>query len=193
MKLKVGLFFGSFNPIHTGHLIIANAILESTDLQKIWFVVSPRNPLKESKSLLHEFDRLDMVRSAVFDNFNMEVSDVEFNLPKPSYTINTLTYLSEMYPDKEFAIIIGEDNLKIFPKWKNHNRILENYSLYVYPRPGNSHTTLKDHPKVTHVEAPTINISATFIRKYVQEGKSIQYLVPDSVRELIKEKKFYQN
>ena len=192
MSLKVGLFFGSFNPIHTGHLIIANAIVESTDIQKIWFVVSPHNPLKKSKSLLHEFDRLDMVRSAVFDNYNMEVSDVEFNLPKPSYTIDTLTYLSEMYPDKEFAIIIGEDNLEIFPKWKNYEKILENYSLYVYPRPGKTSPNLKDHPKVNFVEAPTINISATFIRKYVREGRSIQYLVPDQVAEIILAKKFYQ-
>lgn len=192
MKQKVGLFFGSFNPIHTGHLIIANAIVESTDIEKVWFVVSPRNPLKNSKSLLHEFDRLDMVRSAVFENYNMEVSDVEFNLPKPSYTIDTLTYLSEKHPEKEFAIIIGEDNLEIFPKWKNYERILDNYSLYVYPRPGKSNPTLIDHPKVTLVEAPTINISATFIRNYVREGRSIQYLVPDPVLEMIKDKKFYK-
>ena len=140
--MKVGLFFGSFNPIHTGHLIIANVMIESTDIQKVWFVVSPQNPLKKSKSLLHEFDRLDMVRAAAYDNYNLDVSDVEFNLPRPSYTIDTLVYLSEKHPDNEFVLIIGEDNLKSFPKWKNFESILKNYSLYVYPRRGSSESNL---------------------------------------------------
>ena len=190
--MKVGLFFGSFNPIHSGHLIIANTILESTDIQKIWFVVSPHNPLKKSKSLLHEFDRLDMVRAATNNNNNMEVSDVEFNLPKPSYTIDTLTYLSKNHPEMDFVLIIGEDNLESFSRWKNYEQILENYYLYVYPRPGEGKIDLSDHPKVNFVEAPIINISATFIRKQVKEGMPIQYLVPDAVIEIIIAKKFYQ-
>ena len=189
--MKIGLFFGSFNPIHSGHLTIANTIMESTDIMKIWFVVSPHNPLKKSKSLLHEFDRLDMVRAATNDNYNMEVSDVEFNLPKPSYTVNTMTYLSGKYPDEEFVLIIGEDNLESFPRWKNYKQILNNYSLYVYPRPGKTKVDLGDHPKVKFVEAPIIDISATFIRKYVKDGMSIQNLVPDPVIEIIREKKFY--
>jgi nicotinate-nucleotide adenylyltransferase len=155
--------------------------------------VSPHNPLKKSKSLLHEFDRLDMVRAATYDNYNLEVSDVEFNLPRPSYTIDTLTNLSEKHPDKDFALIIGEDNLESFPRWKNHEQILKNYSLFVYPRPGKAKADLMDHPKVNFVEAPTINISATFIRNYVKEGRSIQYLVPDPVAEIIRTKEFYQD
>lgn len=189
--MKIGLFFGSFNPIHTGHLIIANVMVETTDLDKIWFVVSPQNPFKPSKSLLHEFDRYDMVRAAIHDNYKFEASDIEFNLPKPSYTIHTLVHLSEKHPDKEFKVIVGEDNLDRFHNWKNHEQILENYGLYVYPRPHAQPSDLKMHPAVRMVAAPLIDISATFIRNNIRNGQSIRYLVPDAVDETIQAKKFY--
>lgn len=190
--MKIGLFFGSFNPIHSGHMIIASLMVERTDLNKVWFVVTPQNPHKRSKALLHEFDRLDMVRAAIYDNYDLDVCDIEFHLPKPSYTIDTLVHLSEKHPDKEFALIIGEDNLKQFPKWKNYNSIIENYSLYVYPRFSKEKSSLLNHEHVHYVEAPVLDISATFIRRMVKDGKSVRYLVPDPVDEMIRSKKFYQ-
>ncbi len=189
--MKIGLFFGSFNPIHTGHLIIANIMVETTDLEQVWFIVSPQNPFKKNNSLLHEFDRLDMVNAAIHDNYNLRSSDIEFNMPRPSYTIDTLTYLSEKHPGKEFRLIIGQDNLKNFPKWKNATLILEQYPLYVYPRPHAQPSDLILHPNVRQVEAPLIDISATFIRKCLEKGQSIKYLVHDSVEEMIRTKKFY--
>jgi nicotinate-nucleotide adenylyltransferase len=190
--MKIGLFFGSFNPIHMGHMIIANVMVETTDLDKVWFVVSPQNPFKPSKGLLHEFDRHDMVRAAAYDNYKFEVSDIEFHLPKPSYTIHTLVHLSEKHPDKEFIVIIGEDNLERFHNWKNHEQILNNYGLYVYPRPNAQPSELQSHPKVRMVDAPLIDISATFIRNIIKKGQSIRYLVPDSVEQIIRAKKFYE-
>jgi nicotinate-nucleotide adenylyltransferase len=191
--LKIGLFFGSFNPIHIGHLIIANIMAETTDLKKVWLVVSPQNPLKPGKGLLHEFDRYDMVQKAISDNFKLEVSDIEFHLPKPSYTIHTLIHLREKHPDKEFKVIIGEDNLTNFVKWKNHERILEDYGLYVYPRPLSEEqpSQLKQHPNVKMVEAPVLDISATFIRNRIRNRQSVRYLVPDAVEEMIRIKGFY--
>ena len=189
--MKVGLFFGSFNPIHMGHMIIANIMVETTDAEQVWFVVSPQNPFKKRASLLHEFDRIDMVNAAIHDNYDLKATDVEFNMPKPSYTIDTLTYLTERHPDHDFILIIGEDNLKSFPKWKNHEIILERFGLYVYPRPNAKDSELKSHPNVKLVDAPMIDISATFIRKCVKENRSIKYLVPDAVNELIKAKNFY--
>ncbi|SKC76627.1 nicotinate (nicotinamide) nucleotide adenylyltransferase [Ohtaekwangia koreensis] len=191
--MKIGLFFGSFNPIHMGHLMIANLMAETTDLKKVWFVVSPQNPFKPSKGLLHEFDRYDMVRAAIYDNYNLEVSDVEFHLPKPSYTIHTLVHLREKFPDKEFKVIIGEDNLASFTKWKNHERILEDYGLYVYRRPNVQLSELKTHPNVTFVEAPLLDISATFIRSCIRNKHSVRYLVPDVVEETIRAKGFYKD
>jgi nicotinate-nucleotide adenylyltransferase len=188
---KIGLFFGSFNPIHVGHLIIANIMAENSDLKKVWFVVSPQNPFKHAKSLLHEFDRFDMVRAAIHDNYNLEASDIEFNLPKPNYTIHTLVHLQERYPDKEFRVIMGEDNLESFLKWKNHEVILNNYGLYVYPRPGVQLSELKTHPNVKFIEAPLLDISATYIRECVRNKKSIRYLVPAAVEEIIQAKGFY--
>jgi nicotinate-nucleotide adenylyltransferase len=188
---KIGLFFGSFNPIHMGHLIIANIMAETTDLKKVWFVVSPQNPFKPSKSLLHEFDRYDMVQAAIADNYKFEVTDIEFHLPKPSYTIHTLVHLSEKHPDKQFKLIVGEDNLEQFAKWKNHEQILENYGLYVYPRPDVTKSDLVRHGNVQLVDAPKIDISATFIRNCIKNNQSIRYLVPDAVEELIRLKKFY--
>lgn len=189
---KIGLFFGSFNPIHIGHLIIANIMAENTDLNKVWFVVSPQNPLKPSKGLLHEFDRYDMVKAAIADHYKMEVSDVEFNLPKPSYTIHTLAYLTEKFPGKEFKVIIGEDNLENFAKWKNHEQILDQFGLYVYPRPHVTNSDLKRHPNVKIIEAPLLDISATYIRNCIKDNKSIHYLVPEAVEQLIRLKHFYK-
>jgi nicotinate-nucleotide adenylyltransferase len=165
---------------------------QNTDLDKVWLVVSPQNPFKPSKGLLHEFDRYDLVKAAIADNFKLEVSDVEFHLPKPSYTIHTLAYLTEKYPNKEFKVIIGEDNLENFTKWKNHEQILDQYGLYVYPRPLVTNSDLKRHPQVTIVEAPMIDISATYIRTCIKNNKSIRYLVPESVENMIRMKNFYR-
>lgn len=191
--MKVGLFFGSFNPIHVGHLIIADAILLNSDLDEIHFVVSPQNPFKEKKSLLHEFDRYDMVKKATESNQKFSVSDIEFSLPKPSYTIDTLIHLQEKYPTKSFSIIMGEDNLATFHKWKNASEILKNYEVYVYPRPFSKQPIeeYQNHPKIHKVEAPLVEISSTMIRKRIKEDKSIQYLVSESVVEYLKKKKFY--
>lgn len=190
--MKIGLFFGSFNPIHIGHMVIANVMAEHTDLSKVWLVVSPHNPFKSEKSLLHEFDRYDMVKAAIADNYKLEVSDVEFHLPRPSYTIDTLTYLTEKHPGKEFKVIIGEDNLESFTKWKNYEQILNLYGLYVYPRPNVTNSDLKRHDRIRMVDAPLLDISATYIRNCVRNNKSIRYLVPEPVEQLIRLKQFYR-
>ncbi|MBL7849708.1 MAG: nicotinate-nucleotide adenylyltransferase [Cyclobacteriaceae bacterium] len=189
---KIGLFFGSFNPIHVGHLIIANLMAENTDLNKVWFVVSPQNPFKPSRSLLHEFDRFDMVKAAIADNYKLEVTDVEFRMPKPSYTIDTLTVLSEKHPNKQFVVILGEDNLENFEKWKNYQQILNLYGLYVYPRPGVTDSPLLRHSHVRVVPAPLLDISATYIRQCIHDGKSVRYLVPEPVEAMIRSKNFYR-
>jgi nicotinate-nucleotide adenylyltransferase len=189
---KIGLFFGSFNPIHMGHLIIANIMAEHTDLHKVWFVVSPQNPFKPSKSLLHEFDRYDMVKVAIAGNYKLEVSDVEFHLPRPSYTIDTLAVLSEKHPTRKFVVIVGQDNLVNFEKWKNYQQILDFYGLYVYPRPGVTESSVLRHSHVQLVPAPLLDISATYIRQSVHEGKSVRYLVPEPVEELIRIRNFYR-
>ncbi len=189
--MKIGLFFGSFNPIHVGHLILANTMAWNTDLEQVWLVVSPQNPFKKTKSLLHEFDRFDMVRTAIDDNPKLRAIDDEFRLPRPSYTVDTLTYLQEKHLQHTFRLIIGEDNLAQFPNWKNYEQILEYYGLYVYPRPDAQKSSLAQHPNVKFVDAPLLDISATFIRNCIREGKSIKYLVPDRVEEMIGRKKFY--
>ncbi|TDK50093.1 nicotinate (nicotinamide) nucleotide adenylyltransferase [Algoriphagus formosus] len=187
--MKIGLFFGSFNPIHLGHLIIAETIYDRTDLDEVWFVVSPQNPLKKRKSLIHEFDRLRMVELAIEDNFHFRASDVEFHMPRPSYTIDTLTYLSDQYPQHEFSIFLGSDNLKQFKKWKNYEQILEHYQVYVYPRPGEKVDF--SHSSVSEVDAPLLDISATFIREAIQQERSVRYLLPDTVVDYIRDKKLY--
>jgi nicotinate-nucleotide adenylyltransferase len=189
--MKIGLFFGSFNPIHLGHLIIGNTMATHTDLKEVWFVVSPQNPFKKNKGLLHEFDRLTMVEKAIADNTKLKASDIEFNLPKPSYTIDTLTILAEKYPQHEFVLIMGEDNLVQFENWKNHDKILEFYKLYVYKRPNTAPHNFKEHPSVSFIEAPLLDISATYLRKCLKEGKSIKYMVTEEVEEYIRWKKFY--
>ena len=189
--MRIGLFFGSFNPIHIGHLIIANTMATTADLEQVWFVVSPQNPFKKTKSLLHEFDRLDMVERAIADNSRLKATSIEFSMPKPSYTIDTLTRLGEKYPQHTFRLIIGEDNLAQFANWKNHEQILEYYGLNVYPRPQAADSVLKAHPNVRLVEAPLLNISATYIRDCIRLGRSIRYMIPEVVEEMIEQKKFY--
>lgn len=189
--MKIGLFFGSFNPIHIGHMIVANIMANNTDLEQVWFVVSPQNPFKKSKNLLHEFDRFDMVEKAIADNPKLKVSDIEFSMPKPSYTIDTLVRLSEKYPNHEFKLIIGEDNLAQFHNWKNHDKILEYYGLYVYNRPKAEPHNYLSHSKVVFTEAPMLDISATFIRSQIISGKSIKYMVPEVVEGYIELKKLY--
>ena len=190
--MRVGLFFGSFNPIHIGHLIIAQSMIDGTDIEEVWFIVSPQNPFKSSKQLLHEFDRYEMVYLAIKDNDRFKVSDIEFQMPKPSYTIDTLTYLTEKHPNNDFVLIIGSDNLTSFHKWKNHKAILKHYGLLVYPRPGTTDSEISGHPNVKQVEAPLLDISATFIRKKIRQQKSVKYLVPDAVLTCIDDRKFYQ-
>ena len=189
--MNIGLYFGSFNPIHIGHLIIANHVLNETSINKIWFIVSPQNPFKESKTLLNEFDRLHLVRLATQDDNRIKCSDIEFNLPKPSYTSNTLTFLSEKYPEHQFSLIMGSDSYQNLDKWKNYETIINNYPVYVYKREG--HEIKKSFDKEAVIlNAPIIQISASQIREYIKSAKSIRYLVPEIVREEIESRKFYK-
>ena len=190
--MKIGLFFGSFNPIHIGHLIIANTMANTTDLEEVWMVVSPQNPFKKNKSLLHEFDRLKMVELAISENSKLRASDAEFQMPKPSYTIDTLAHLKEQFPQHEFTLIMGGDNIATLQKWKNYEQILRGYDIYVYKRPQYDLGALATHERVKVFEAPLMEISATYIRKCLTEGKSIQYLVTDSVRAYLTESKVYK-
>lgn len=189
--MKIGLFFGSFNPIHVGHLIIANTMATTTDLEQVWFVVSPQNPFKKSQSLLHEFDRYDMVQRAIADNSLLKATDVEFHMPKPSFTIDTLIRIQEKFPQHAFRLIMGEDNLAQFPNWKNHEKILEYTGLYVYPRPNSPNHHFAGHPSVQFVKAPLLDISATFLRDCIKKGNSIRYMVPEAVEQMIRVKGFY--
>lgn len=188
----IGLFFGSFNPIHIGHLIIANYMANYTDLKEVWFVVSPHNPLKQKSGLADMYDRLEMVRLATEQTPHLKVSDVEFKLPQPSYTVDTLTYLKERHPDKEFALIMGADNLASLKKWKNYEVLLENHKIFVYPRPGASITDWVNHPSIVITETPQMELSSTFIRNAIKEQKSIQFLVPDAVIDFMDKKSLYK-
>jgi len=192
--MKIGLYFGTFNPIHIGHLTIANHLAEYSDLDKIWFVVTPHSPFKKKSTLLDNRQRYDMVYEATKDYQKLEPSDIEFNLPQPNYTINTLTYLEEKYPKYEFALIMGEDNLKSLHKWKNYEQILENYSIYVYPRIsiGEVEHRFKGHGKIHHVDAPIMELSSTFIRKSIKAGKNVRPMLPDHVWNYIDEMNFYK-
>lgn len=191
--MKVGLFFGSFNPIHIGHLAIANYVVEYSDLDQLWLVLSPQNPLKKKKSLLNEYDRLKMVELALEDNDKIRASDIEFRMPKPSYTIDTLTYLKEQNPAYEFVLIAGADNFESFQKWKNYEEILKNYKIYVYPRPGYDLGEYKNHPALKIINAPLMEISSSFIRKAVQDNKDIRYFLPEKVYQYIQQMHFYKN
>ena len=189
--MKIGLYFGSFNPVHTGHLIIAKHILNNTDVQQVWMVVSPQNPLKQSASLLNEYARLNLVQTAIEGEYNLKVSKVEFNLPKPSYTVDTLAYLKEKYPLHEFSIIIGSDSFCNLTKWKNYKVIIKNHLLYVYKRPGfDIENSINATIKI--LDAPLLQISSTLIRNLIKEGKSIRYLLPDAVKEEIEKNNYYR-
>lgn len=192
--MKIGLFFGSFNPIHIGHLVIGNHMVEYSDLDQVWFVVTPHSPFKKKNSLLDNYQRLEMVYRATKDYTKLNPCDIEFNLPQPNYTINTLTYLQEKYPQHEFALIMGEDNLKSFHKWKNYQLILENHHIYVYPRVSDNsiETQFDGHPKIHQTDAPIMELSSTFIRKAIKEGKNVQPMLPQHVWEYLDEMNFYK-
>lgn len=191
--MKVGLFFGTFNPIHIGHVIIANHLAENNDLDQVWLVVTPLSPFKKKNSLLDNYQRLEMVYRAVKDYPKLKQSDIEFNLPRPNYTINTLVHLEEKFPTHEFALIMGEDNLKSFHKWKNYQVILETHDIYVYPRKsdGKVKTEFDEHPKIHHVDAPIMELSSTFIRKSIKEVKNVRPMLPENVWEYLDEMNFY--
>lgn len=192
MFRRVGLFFGSFNPIHVGHLIIANTFVERTGLDEVWLVVSPQNPLKQRKTLLADYHRVEMVRRAVEDNDRLRVCDAELHLPVPSYTVLTLAHLGEHYRDKEFSLIMGGDNLASLHRWRNYEYILEHYPIYVYPRPGYADCELLKHPHVHPVEVPMLDISSSDIRERIGRGESVQYLLTEPVHRYLREMHFYE-
>ncbi len=199
---SIGLFFGSFNPIHVGHLIIANHIVNHTDLDELWFVVSPHNPHKLKSSLLEDYHRLAIVKEAIDDNPKFKASDIEFDLPKPSYTVDTLAYLKEKHPSYQFALIMGGDNLRSFHKWKNYEVILEQYPIYVYPRiltiqeieakSKEVDNGLMDHENVYFVDAPIMKISSSMIRDFIKRKRDTKYLLTESVRKYVEEMNFYK-
>lgn len=189
--MKIALYFGSFNPVHVGHLIIANHVLNETEAERLWFVVSPHNPLKNENGLLNEYHRLHLVQTAIAEDPRMKASDIEFHLPRPSYTIDTLTYLKEKYPEHEFSIVMGSDSFSNIKKWKNHELLLRDYTIIIYQRPG----FVVDAPagsQVRILDAPLLEISATRIRELIQHGKSIRYMVPEKVREEIEAGGYYK-
>ncbi len=191
-KKKTGLLFGSFNPIHSGHLILANYMAEFTELDEVWFVVSPQNPLKEKASLLADIHRLALVRLAVEDQAKLKVTNIEFKMPKPSYTIDTLTWLSDKYPEREFIMICGTDIFRSFHKWKNYREILHQYQMYVYPRPDSA---LGDYAKFSQIrlfDAPRLEISSSFIRKGIFDKKNMSFWMPEKVYQYILEMHFYE-
>lgn len=189
---KTGLFFGSFNPVHIGHLIIANYLAEFGNLDQVWFIVSPQNPHKNKSTLLAEEHRLEMVSRAISDDSRLRASDVEFKMPKPSYTIHTLQYLSNKHPDCEFFLIMGADQLPLFHKWMNPELILDQYRILVYPRPGSEDHELLKHPGVMEVKAPLMEISSSFIRNAIKAGKDVQYFLHPAVWNYIREMNFYR-
>ena len=192
--MKIGLYFGTFNPIHVGHLTIANHLAEHSDLDQVWFVVTPQSPFKKKSTLLDDHQRLEMVYRATKDYTKLRPSDIEFGLKQPNYTIDTLTYLGEKFPEHEFSLIMGEDNLKSFHKWKNYELILEHHHIYIYPRlsEGKIDTQFNDHPKINYVAAPIMQLSSTFIRKSIKEGKNIRPMLPEHVWEYVDEMSFYK-
>lgn len=199
------MYFGTFNPIHVGHLVIANYMADYTDLDEVWLVVSPQNPLKKKASLLEDYHRLALVKVAIDDNDKLRASDIEFNLPQPSYTTNTLAYIQDKYPEKEFCLIMGEDNLRTLHKWKNHEYILDNHDLYVYPRVLTiqeekelddinltSKNVFEDHPRVHLCDAPVMKVSSSFIRQAIKEKKDVRYLLTEPVHRYVDEMNFYK-
>lgn len=204
--MKIGLYFGTFNPIHVGHLVIANYMAEFTSLDQVWMVVTPQNPLKQKSSLLADYHRLALVKVAVEDNPKLRASDIEFQLPQPSYTSTTLAYLKEKYPNDEFCLIMGEDNLRTFHKWYNHEQLLENYAFYIYPRS----LTIQEEAEVLEIgvrtengfhlhpnihlceDAPVMKVSSSFIRSAIKQGKDVRYLLTEPVYKYIDEMNFYK-
>lgn len=199
--MKIGLYFGTFNPIHVGHLVIANYMADRTDLDQVWLVVSPQNPLKNKMSMLADYHRLELVRIGIDDNDKLRASDIEFNLSKPSYTINTLVYLEEKFPQHEFALIMGEDNLRNFHKWKNHEQIIAKHKIYVYPRaitiqerlePIEKEDSITDNNVIFCKDVPIMNISSSYIRQALKERRDIRYLLTEPVYRYIDEMNFYR-
>jgi len=203
--MNIGLYFGTFNPVHVGHLIIANYMADDTELDQVWMIVSPQNPLKDKKSLLADYHRLALVREAIEGNDKLRVSDIEFKLPKPSYTSTTLAYLKEKYPEHTFSLIMGEDNLRTLHKWKNYEQILNDHQLYVYPRAvtmqeeeelkamGKIDNSNIEHTNVIRCDdVPVMKISSSFIRKSIKEGRDVQYLLTPSVHRYLDEMNFYK-
>lgn len=191
--MKVGLFFGTFNPIHVGHLIIANYMAEITDLDQVWFVISPQNPLKKKKHILDEHARLELINLAIEGNDQLRVSDVEFDMSRPSYSIDTLGKLSELHPDHEFVLIMGSDNLSQLPEWRDYKKILDQYQVYVYKRQGyKNHPLLKD-PNVKSFNVLLLQISSSYIRRALKEGRTVKFFLPDRVYEHIQKKGHYKN
>lgn len=203
--MKIGLYFGTFNPIHVGHLVIANYMADHTDLDQVWLVVSPQNPLKEKNTLLPDYHRLAMVRIAIEDNTKLKANDVEFSLPKPSYTVTTLAYLKEKYPEHQFALIMGEDNLRTLHKWYNYEQILENHQIFVYPRAitmqeeeelkgsGKPDSSSIDHKNIVKCDdVPVMKVSSSYIRKAIKEKKDVRYLLTEPVHKYLDEMNFYR-
>ena len=189
--MKIGLYFGSFNPVHTGHLIIAKHVLNTTDIQQVWLIVSPHNPLKKSATLLNEYHRLHLVKTAIEGENDLKASNIEFHLPRPSYTIDTLTHLKEKYPMHEFSVIMGSDSYSNIHHWKNYEILLREYQLYIYRRPGFPAESAVS-PSIILLDAPLLEISSTHIRELIKENKSIRYLVPDAVKEEIERNHYYR-
>jgi nicotinate-nucleotide adenylyltransferase len=192
--MKIALFFGSFNPIHIGHLALANYVVEFTEYRQLWFVVSPHNPLKKKAGLLDDYLRLDLINEAIKDFDSFKASNIEFGMPQPSYTIHTLAALSEKYPQHEFALLIGEDNLNSFHKWKNYERILESYKILVYPRiDSNINTNIATHPAIVKLKAPIIELSSTMIRDAIKSGKDVRYFLPEKIFQKIDKEGYYRS
>ncbi|MCL4156908.1 UNVERIFIED_CONTAM: hypothetical protein GTU68_009634 [Idotea baltica] len=192
--MNIGLYFGTYNPIHIGHLVIANHIVEHSDLDEIWMVVTPHNPFKKKNTLLENHHRLELVYRATEDFDKIKPSDIEFKLPQPNYTVTTLAYISEKYPTKNFSLIMGEDNLNSFHKWKNYETILENHHIYVYPRiaEGKVAHQFKNHQKITKVNAPVMQIASSDIRKHIKNNKNVLPLLPKKAWQYIDEMNFYK-
>lgn len=190
--MNITLYFGSFNPVHVGHMIIADHLINFTETDQIWLVISPQNPFKKRSNLADSYDRLHLVELAIGDNDRIKSSTIEFNLPLPNYTIDTLTYLGEEHPEHQFAIVMGSDNIEYFHKWKNYEMLLEHYRIYVYQRPGSISELYKDHENVIYVDGPLLEISSSFIRRLIREGKSIRYLVAEPVYEYLEESNLYR-